>query len=128
MINPAMRGGCGSIRLVRRIQVSTVLLCQHFCHLDTAILSSRHWKEDNTATGLPSPRFWNTTCISYFCISVFSLFVSSDRSSCSDDGLLYIRSSNPLFQIFTQSIDAIDVTSVTLSCLNFINAIYVPRC
>ena len=26
--------------------------------------------------------------------------VSSDRSSCSDDGLLYIQSSNPLFQIW----------------------------
>ena len=34
----------------------------------------------------------------------------------------------PLFQIFTQSIDAIDVTSVTLSCLNSINAIEVTRC
>ena len=34
----------------------------------------------------------------------------------------------PLFQIFTQSIDAIDVTSVTLSCLNSINAIDVTRC
>ena len=33
---------------------------------------------------------------------------------------LYIR---PLFQIFTQSIDAIDVTSVTLSRLISINAI-----
>ena len=33
-----------------------------------------------------------------------------------------------LSQIFTQSIDAIDVTSVTLSCLNSINAIDVTRC
>ena len=37
---------------------------------------------------------------------------------------LYIR---PLFQIFTQSLDAIDVTSVTLSRLNSINAIDVTR-
>ena len=50
------------------------------------------------------------------------IFVSSDMSSCSDDGLLYIR---PLFQIFTQSLDAIDVTSVTLSRLNSVNAIDV---
>ena len=50
---------------------------------------------------------------------------SSDRSSCTDDGLLYIR---PLFQIFTQSLDAIDVTSVTLSRLNSINVIDVTRC
>ena len=40
--------------------------------------------------------------------------VSSDRSSCSDDGLLYIRAQQQLFQIFTQSLDAIDVTSVIL--------------
>ena len=33
----------------------------------------------------------------------------------------------PLFQIFTQSIDAIDVTSVTLSCLNSVNAIDVNK-
>ena len=50
-------------------------------------------------------------------------FVSSDRSSYSDDGLLYIYPQRQLFQIFTQSIDAIDVTSVTLSRLNSINAI-----
>ena len=55
------------------------------------------------------------------------MFVSSDRSSCSDDGLLYIRVQRQLFQIFTQSLDAIDVTSVTLSCLNSINAIDVTR-
>ena len=36
--------------------------------------------------------------------------VNSDRRSCSDDGLLSI---NPLFQIFSQSIDAINVISVT---------------
>ena len=56
-------------------------------------------------------------------------FVSSDRSSYSDDGLLYIRQRQwqQLFQIFTQSLDAIDVTSVTLSCLNSINAIDVTR-
>ena len=34
---------------------------------------------------------------------------------------------HPLFEIFTQSIDAIDVTSVTLSRLNSINAIDVTR-
>ena len=58
-----------------------------------------------------------------------SKIISSDRSSCSDDGLVYISGSwqRPLFQIFTQSIDAIDVTSVTQSCLNSINAIYVTR-
>ena len=54
--------------------------------------------------------------------------VSSDRSSYSDDGLLYIRQQQQLFQILTQSIDAIDVTSVTLSRLNSINAIDVTRC
>ena len=53
-------------------------------------------------------------------------FVSSDRSSY--DVLLYMYLSNPLFQISTQSLDAIDVTSVTLSCLNSINAIDVTRC
>ena len=52
--------------------------------------------------------------------------VSSDRSSYSDDGLLYIYRTT--FWIFTQSIDAIDVTSVTLSCANSINAIDVTRC
>ena len=35
---------------------------------------------------------------------------------------------HPLFQIFTQSLDAIDVTIVTLSHLNSINAIDVTRC
>ena len=55
------------------------------------------------------------------------VIVSSDRSSYSNDGLLHIYP-RPLFQIFTQSIDAIDVTSVTLSSLNSINAIDVPRC
>ena len=39
--------------------------------------------------------------------------VSSDRSSYSDDVLVYIQW-HPLFEIFTQSIEAIDVTSVTL--------------
>ena len=55
----------------------------------------------------------------------FKSFISSDRSSYSDDVLLYIQ---PLFHIFTQSVDAIDVTSVTLSRLNGINAIDVTRC
>ena len=36
------------------------------------------------------------------------VFVSSDRSSCSDDGLVYIqRWQRPLFEIFTHSLDAI---------------------
>ena len=39
----------------------------------------------------------------------------------------YISGSGNFFQIFTQSIDAIDVTSVTLSRLNSINAIDVTR-
>ena len=60
-------------------------------------------------------------------IDAEELFVSSDRSSYSDDGLLYIYP-RQLFQIFTQSLDAIDVTSVTLSRLNSINAIDVTRC
>ena len=41
--------------------------------------------------------------------------------------MVYYISINPLFQIFTQSLDAIDVTSVTLSRLNSINAIDVTR-
>ena len=54
---------------------------------------------------------------------------SSDRSPYSDGGLLYIYpQQQPLFQILTQSTDAIDVTSVTLSRLNSINAIDVTRC
>ena len=40
---------------------------------------------------------------------------------------IYISAQRQLFQIFTQSIDAIDVKSVTLSCLNSINAIDVTR-
>ena len=56
-------------------------------------------------------------------------FVSSVRSSYSDDGLVYPRQQQQqLFQIFTQSIDSMDVTSVTLGHLNSINAIYVIRC
>ena len=39
--------------------------------------------------------------------------ISSDRSSYSDDGLLYI-SAAAIFQIFTQFRGAIDITSVTL--------------
>ena len=41
--------------------------------------------------------------------------------------MCYNISINPLFQIFTQSIDAIDVKRVTLCCLNSINAIDVAR-
>ena len=59
--------------------------------------------------------------------SVSKLFISSDRSSYSDDGPLHIQQ-RPLFEIFTHSIDSIDVTSVTLSRLNSINAIDVTRC
>ena len=60
----------------------------------------------------------------------FLIFVSSDRSSYSDDGLRYIypQQQRQLYQIFTQSINAIDVTSVTLSRLISINAIDVTRC
>ena len=60
-------------------------------------------------------------------INMIIIVVRSDRSSCTDDGLLYIRAAQ-LFQIFTQSLEAIDVTSVTQSCLNSINAIEVTRC
>ena len=56
---------------------------------------------------------------------VVFFYISSDRSSYSDDVLLYIRSSRPLFQILTQDIDAIDVAIVTLSRLNSMNAINV---
>ena len=68
------------------------------------------------------------SCTCY--ILLVQLFVSSDRSSCADDGLLYIYIyiyPRPLFQMFTQSFDAIDVTSVTLSRLNSINVIDVTR-
>ena len=41
--------------------------------------------------------------------------------------MCYYVSIRPLSQIFTRSIDAIDVTSVTLSCFNSINAIDVTR-
>ena len=53
-------------------------------------------------------------------ISISLTFVSSDRSSYSDAVQL---DTFLLSQIFTQSIDAIDITSVTLSCFNSINAI-----
>ena len=39
----------------------------------------------------------------------------------------YISAARQLFQIFTQSLDAIDVTSVTLKRLNSINADDVTR-
>ena len=58
----------------------------------------------------------------------YIIFVSSDRSSYSETVLLYNCGSWPLFQIFTQPIDAIVVTSVTLSRLNSINAFDVTRC
>ena len=52
-------------------------------------------------------------------IIISIIIVSSDRSSYSDVVLIDVQ----LFQILIQSIDAIDVTSVTLSCLNSINAL-----
>ena len=58
----------------------------------------------------------------------YIIFVSSDRSSYSETVLLYNCGSRPLFQIFTQPIGAIVVTSVTLSRLNSINAFDVTRC
>jgi len=58
------------------------------------------------------------------CLSLL-MIVSSVRSSCTDDGPLYIR--QQLFQIFTQSIDSIGVTRVTLGHFNSINAIDVIR-
>ena len=54
-----------------------------------------------------------------------TFIVSSGRSSLRYDVLLHYKyqsAARPLFQIFTQSIDAIDVTRVTLSRLNSINA------
>ena len=53
----------------------------------------------------------------------FLKFVSSDRSSCTDDGLLYIQSTH-LFR-FGAFMPFYTVTSVTLSRLNSINAIDV---
>ena len=59
------------------------------------------------------------------CFGSTWLFVSSDRNSYSDDGLLYVHKT---FWIFTQSIGAIDFTGVTLSRWNSINAFDVTRC
>ena len=42
--------------------------------------------------------------------------------------MVYYISARQLVQIFTQSIDSIDVTTVTLSPLNSINAIDVTGC
>ena len=42
-------------------------------------------------------------------VHFYVIIISSDRSSCTDDGLLYVRAARQLFQIFTQSLDAIDV-------------------
>ena len=58
-------------------------------------------------------------------VHCFGLLDSSDRSSYSENGLWYIYPRQQLFQIFTQSLDA--VTSVNLSRLNSINAIDVTR-
>ena len=41
---------------------------------------------------------------------------------------IYPQQQRPLFQIFTQSINVIDVIRFTLSRLNSINAIEVTRC
>ena len=49
--------------------------------------------------------------------------VSSDRKSYSDNGLSNRYLQQQLFQIYTQSIDVIVVTSVTFSRLNSISAI-----
>ena len=49
----------------------------------------------------------------------FLLCVSSDRSSYCDDMTVY--------SVFTQPIDAIDVTRITLSCLNSINWCHMSR-
>ena len=59
-------------------------------------------------------------------IVIVIVIVSSDRSSYSDAVLL--NTAVLLSQIFTQSIEAIDVTSVTLSRSNSINATEVTRC
>ena len=72
----------------------------------------------NQPTHQPPPTI-RGPATSLFCVQKYTFinpnicmqFVSSDWSSYSDDVLLYIQ---PLFQIFTQSVDAIDVTSVTL--------------
>ena len=80
-----------------------------------------------SATLAPTPIYKSIGIVSQL---VSHIFVSSVRSSCTDDGPLYIRKRQwqQLFQIFTQSIDSIDVTSVTLGHLNSINAIDVIRC
>ena len=56
-----------------------------------------------------------------------SMFVSSDRSSCTDDGLLYIRGSSSHFFRFWAFMPFYTVTSVTLCRLNSIDAIDVTR-
>ena len=92
----------------------TIVIIQHF---QAAALISHH---------LPTPhQFLRIISVLYFSsLEYLPHIISSDRSSYSDNGLLYVQ----LFQIFTQSIDAIDVTSDTLSRLNIINAIIVTRC
>ena len=75
-------------------------------------------------------------CMFSFYLSLgFPLFCLIQESLLAPTGALilmmvYYISIHPghFFQIFTQSIIAIDVTSVTLSCLNSINAIDVTRC
>ena len=61
------------------------------------------------------------------CIN-FQIFISSVRSSYSDNGLLYIRGSSGNFFRFWAFKHFYNVTSVTLGHLNSINAIDVIRC
>ena len=55
--------------------------------------------------------------------SNFFAFISSDRSSCTDDGLSYIQSTH--FFRFGAFMPFYTVTSITLSRLNSINARYL---
>ena len=82
-----------------------ILLTPHSPNLSTPFLSCRF--------------FWDQERI--------ILFISSDRSSCTDDGLLYIRSSTHFFR-FGAFMPFYTVTSVTLSRFNSINAIEVKIC
>ena len=59
-------------------------------------------------------------------LNVIKVKLLSERTSGVPPVILYLYI-RPLFQIFTQSIDAIDVTTVTLSRLNSIYAIDVTR-
>ena len=65
-------------------------------------------------------------CICYFDIAASPLLAPTGALVLMM--VYYISAAAQLFQIFTQSLDAIDVISVTLSRLNSINAIDVKRC